>query len=102
MSTYATTVEQRRRLDLLRLLALEPGYRLNAPLLQACCCEAGLPSTLDQVEGSLAWLAETGLVNRETVGGVSGVTVATLTPRGLDVSRGLAEVPGVARPLPGE
>ena len=99
MNTYATTVEQRRRLDLLRLLALEPGYRLNAPLLHACCCEAGLPSTLDQVEGSLAWLAEAGLVTREAV---SGVTVASLTPRGLDVSRGLAEVPGVARPLPGE
>lgn len=40
------------------------------------------------------WLHEAGLVMRVAVGATA---VITLTPRGLDVARGLDTVPGVAR-----
>jgi hypothetical protein len=52
----------------------------------------------DRTEQDLAWLAEQGLVGLETP---QGVTVATLTARGLDVATGRTRVPGVAVPQPG-
>ena len=57
----------------------------------------------DQLLADLAWLAEQGLVACDCLKpGGNGCTVATLTPRGLDVALGRAVVPGVKRPLPGD
>ncbi|WP_418648878.1 hypothetical protein ACNQFN_11460 [Thauera butanivorans] len=46
------------------------------------------------VAGYTSWLHQAGLVTRLAVGATA---VIALTPRGLDVSRGLDSVPGVAR-----
>ncbi len=96
--TFAERLREARRLALLHLLAAASGYSAADRLLYQALPEQGVASSLDAVRGDLAWLAEQGLVEVREVG---EVRLATITPRGLDVSRGLAIVPGVDRPLPG-
>jgi hypothetical protein len=87
-----------RRLVLLR--GLEPCvlFTANAFLLRTFAESVGHVVSADTIETDLAWLAEQGLL---TVNRSGGVTVATLTTRGLDVATGRATVPGVKRPEPG-
>lgn len=99
MSSFARLVEEDRRLMILRLLAEDPGYQLNVYVLRPALQAVGHTVSHDRVEADLAWLAEQGLV---TVGKSSDVTVGRLTARGADVAKGLATVPGVKHPEPGE
>lgn len=87
-----------RRLVLLRALEAAAQYRANAILLRRYCDTVGHVVSADQLETDLAWLKEQGLVQTEAA---QGITIATLTPRGADVSAGRAQQPGVARPVPG-
>lgn len=98
MNAFERLLEADRRLMVLRLLAQDPGYRLNVYVLRPALDAVGHTVSMDKVETDLAWLAEQGLV---TVGHAEGVTVATLTLRGADVGAGRATVPGVKRPEPG-
>jgi hypothetical protein len=98
MSSFADFQEQDRRLVLLRALAAAAQYRANAYLLCRYCEAVGHVVSAVRIEADLVWLAEMDLVKLTQEG---GVTVATLTPRGLDVSTGRTQVPGVARPQPG-
>lgn len=84
-----------RRLVLLRLLADLPAYRSNSSVLTMELGAFGHACSRDQVKTELHWLSEQRLVGLEVMG---PVLVATATERGLDVARGLAVVPGVARP----
>jgi len=84
-----------RRLVLLRLLADLAAYRANSSVLTMALAGFGHACSRDQVRTELHWLAEQHLVTLEVMG---PVLVATATERGLDVARGLAVVPGVARP----
>ncbi|HRD84469.1 MAG TPA: ArsR family transcriptional regulator [Rubrivivax sp.] len=86
-----------RRLVLLRGLADAAQYRANAYLLRRYAEAIGHTASADRIETDITWLAEQGLVERAVN---EGVTVATLTARGLDVSTGAATTPGVARPRP--
>lgn len=86
-----------RRLVLLKALENAVQYRTNAFLLQCFADKVGHVASLDQIRTDLAWLAEQGLISLQEV---QGVTVATLTSRGLDVATGRAKVPGVAVPQP--
>lgn len=86
------------RLSLLRTLAGAPGYRANSSILHSVTSEFGLVASRDQIKTELAWLAEQGLVDNQDL---MGLTVATLTERGLDVAEGRAMAPGVQRPSPG-
>ncbi|MHC1700298.1 MAG: ArsR family transcriptional regulator [Humidesulfovibrio sp.] len=95
----ALLMSEDRRLLILRLLAQDPGYQLNVYVLRPALQAMGHTVSHDLVETDLAWLAEQGLV---TVGRASDVTVGKLTARGADVAQGLATVPGVKRPEPGE
>lgn len=88
---------QDRRLVLLRGLENAAQYRANAYLLRRFAESVGHTASADRLEQDIAWLAEQGLVDRQVAG---GVTVATLTTRGLDVATGAATVPGVQRPRP--
>ena len=97
-TSFADFQEQDRRLVLLRALAAAAQYRANALLLRRYCDAVGHVVGADRIEADLAWLCDSGLV---TLGGDGGVTVATLSARGLDVSTGRTVVPGVARPQPG-
>jgi hypothetical protein len=98
MSTFSAFQDEDRRLVLLRALGAAAQYRANALLLRRYCDAVGHVVGADRIEADLAWLFDSGLV---TLGGEGGVTVATLTARGLDVSTGRTQVPGVARPQPG-
>lgn len=94
---FADFEAQERRLVLLRALEHAEKYRANAPLLRRYCEHVGHVVSADRLEADLWWLHEQGLVERNAA---EGVTVATLTVRGLDVATGAATVPGVARPGP--
>ncbi|MFN3582602.1 hypothetical protein [Phenylobacterium sp.] len=85
------------RITLLRLME-QPPHTANSSLLCDGCDAVGLPTTRDRVKTELAWLAEQGLVRTATL--ESGLVRATLTERGLDVARGLVQVPGVKAPGP--
>jgi hypothetical protein len=95
---FAEFQEHDRRLVLLRALAAAAQYRANAYLLRRYCDAVGHVVGADRIEADLAWLRDSGLVGLQREG---DVTVATLTARGLDVSAGRTQVPGVARPQPG-
>ncbi|SNS05824.1 hypothetical protein SAMN04488503_2491 [Humidesulfovibrio mexicanus] len=97
MNSFERLLNEDRRLVILRVLTEDPGYRANAYVLRPALEAMGHTVAMDKLEGDLAWLAELGLL---TIGRSSGITVATLTARGLDVAAGRATVPGVKRPEP--
>lgn len=94
-NNFAAHLAQDRRLVILRLLAEMPTYRANSSVLTVALENFGHAATRDQVKTELRWLEEQGLMRVDDVG---PVLVATLAERGLDVARGRAVVPGVARP----
>ena len=98
MNSFSEHVTADRRLVVLRLLEQAPDYRGNAFLLQRALDGFGHAVGMDRLGTDLAWLAEQDLVKVEQVGGVS---FAGLSLGGLDVAKGRATVPGVARPAPG-
>lgn len=93
--SFAEFLRNDVRLVILRLLAEMPAYSANSSVLTVALGRFGHAITRDQVKTELAWLQEQGLVSCEDLG---AVLVATLAERGADVARGLAIVPGVARP----
>ena len=96
-SPYARHVAADRRLVILRVLAESTGYQANEFTLEAVLDDMGHTVSNQQVHTELAWLAEQGLLDSRKVG---GVTIATISRRGIDVAHGKAVVPGVKRPLP--
>lgn len=92
--TFADRLTEDRRLVLLRILSELPGYRSNSSVLTNLLDGFGHTVSKDYVKTQLHWLAEQELVS---VHDLDGLKLATLTERGHDVARGLAEVPGVAR-----
>jgi hypothetical protein len=96
--SFADFQQEDRRLTLLKALENAAQYRANAFLLRRYCDSVGHVVSADRIEQDLAWLAEQGLL---AVGHLQGVTVATLTARGLDVATGRTKVPGVQAPQPG-
>ena len=87
-----------RRLVILRCLEGAVQYRAPSPLIGRFLDQFGHTVSTDVLTADLAWLREQGLAEAVETG---GITVATLTARGLDVAQGRATVPGVARPVPG-
>lgn len=90
---------EQRRLAVLQLLAGKSSYTLDETVLAKGLAAQGLAISRDRLKTDLAWMEEQSLLAGNQPG---GVWIATLTMRGLDVSRGLTVVPGVARPEPGE
>lgn len=95
--SYADTLSAHLRLTVLRLLAEQPEYALNEAVLRDLVIPFGFLPSRDQLRTQLTWLAEQGLITREDL---SGLWVATITPRGEDVAMGRVEQPGVKRPGP--
>lgn len=93
---YAEVRRADRRLCLLQALAGCADYTAHAHLLRDALAEQGHREPFDTVRGDLAWLDEQGLI----VLADGRIPVATLTLRGEDAARGVARVPGVARPRP--
>lgn len=97
-TTFSDFQTHDRRLVLLKALENSARYRANALLLRRYCDAVGHVVSADRIEADLAWLAEQGLAGVERA---EGLTVATLTARGLDVATGRTKVPGVQPPQPG-
>lgn len=97
MNAYTDLVSADRRLNILRLLAESPAYTASADLLRTVLASLGHAVSHDRLATDLEWLHEQGLVGLERIG---DVPLARATPRGVDVSGGLATVPGVAKPGP--
>lgn len=98
MNAFSDFQTEDRRLALLKALEAAAQFRANALLLRRYCDAVGHVVSADRIEQDLAWLAEQGLVGAERS---QGLTVATLTARGLDVASGRTRVPGVQTPQPG-
>lgn len=90
MSDMQDIISKNRRLAILRFLSEEQDYAMNTTIGH------GVPR--DTVEADALWLAEQGLARRQRLD--VGVTVLTVTPRGVEVAQGIAGHPGVDRPLP--
>jgi hypothetical protein len=95
--TYAEQIRSHLRLAILQTLEISPGYGVHEYLLLERIQSLGLGTTRDALLAELAWLKETGLITTEDF---PEAQVAHLTGRGVDAARGLALVPGVARPRP--
>jgi hypothetical protein len=99
MSNWTEHLEHDRRLVMLRLLAMQPGYMANDSVLHAGLERMGHIVSRDRVQGDLAWLSEQSLVELDLVN--ERVHVAKVTQRGIDVAQGRTVHPGVKRPSPG-
>lgn len=98
-SKFKQIQDEDQRYVILRVLSEDTDYTVNEAVLQRALKAVGHAISQDRLRGHLAWLEEQSLVTIETVG--TGMQLATLTTRGLDVAEKRATVPGVARPLPG-
>lgn len=94
---FADLVASDRRLVILRALEQDLGYSHNESIIHSILGEFGHRCSRDLVRTDLTWLQEQGLVTLEDI---SGIYVATITQRGVDVATGTATVPGVKRPAP--
>lgn len=98
---FSERVVEWARLQVLRSLEKAPDYTSADVILHTALRDEGVPiQGLSALRVELAWLNSQGLVVTQQSGGSRGVTLATLTDRGLDVAQGMT-VPGVARPRPG-
>jgi hypothetical protein len=96
--SFADTLQEDRRLVVLRILAAAPGFRANESILQAALDQWGHAVSRDQVRTDLMWLSEQRLLDTEEIG---GVLIVSLSGRGEDVQSGRATVPGIKRPRAG-
>lgn len=97
--SYAALLAADMRLRILQLLSADSDYAANEDVLQSALELAGHDIGIDKLRTEVAWLAEQGLVTTEKL---SVLSIVKLTRRGVDVAHGRANVPGVARPAPGE
>jgi len=97
MKTFESHQAEDRRLVILLVLGDSTGYQANEYTLEAVLGDMGHSVSNAKVRTDIAWLAEQQLIETRMVG---GVTIATVTRRGLDVAHGKAVQPGVKRPQP--
>ena len=96
MTSYDDALRADRRLAILQILAAAADYTAHAHLLRRALETQGHRTAFDVLRGDLAWLDEQGAL----VLADGEIPVATLTLRGEDLARGVARVPGIARPNP--
>ncbi len=95
MSEQMKMIDERRRSDILIMLLQDSDYSINDGLLQEMLDLQGDGVSSDKLATELAWLAEQTLISLKPL---PGCTVVTLRRRGVDVAKGSAVVPGIARP----
>lgn len=96
---YRDFITEDRRLAELRFLAEDNDYSLNDSVMQTALEQIGHSVSREVIWADFAYLEELGLIRVDKP--LDGrVTVARLTPRGEDVARGRATVPGVKKPRP--
>lgn len=98
MSDMQDIISKNRRLAILRFLSEEQDYAMNTSTLQAALRAIGHGVPRDTVEADAFWLAEQGLARCRRLD--VGVTVLTVTPRGVEVAQGIAGHPGEVVAMP--
>lgn len=96
---FAEYVREDRLLVILRVLSKVPAGRANHIVLCAALRPLGHDVSLERMQRDLEWLAEKRLVTVEDL--EATVTVATITPYGVDVAAGRESVRGVKEPVKG-
>lgn len=96
---FQARLAEDRRLVILRFLAEEADGRMSASVMQDALELMAHRVPRAQVMVDATYLEERGLLLVEYVG---TVPIFRLTPRGMDVARGLVTVPGVKRPRLGD
>lgn len=100
MNDYESMQRADVRLRVLQVLASVPGYQAHDGLVRSqLSARFAHALSQDALRSELAWLNEQGLVKYQQTG---DVVLSLLTQRGHDCSAGVAQIPGVARPGPGE
>lgn len=97
MKPLSDLVNEDVRLYTLKTLAGCPAYTANEVTLRQHLERLGHALSRDALRTHLAWLEEQDCVITQQPG---GIWLATLTSRGEDAARGMAHVPGIARPRP--
>lgn len=87
------------RRAILSLLAYDTDYRLTADVIEAALDASAQAVTRDALENELRWLNEQGFIALEHL---SGITIATLTDRGLEIARGKSRAHGIRDLRPSE
>lgn len=96
--SYQDKMREAWRLELLKLLNSLPSYKAGQYFLYECMTSGELPPpSADQVETELHWLKDQGYVDLTAV---ANMQEAKITQRGIDIAKGLAIAPGVARVRP--
>jgi Fe2+ or Zn2+ uptake regulation protein len=98
MSDFEKAAIEAARLKMLELLAQTAGYSANNEIIQTALAAMGLRLSAASVRAELGFLEDCATVKLVDVG---HLVVAELTERGLDVSKGLSSMRGIARPVPG-
>ncbi|MDR1063647.1 MAG: hypothetical protein LBL48_06910 [Azoarcus sp.] len=94
MSTQGERDAASRRMQILRALSIHTGHTAMPGALRDEMGETGYPMTLTKLMMDTAFLAELGLVAAPEAGSIA------LTADGLDVVRGLVNLPGLSLDLP--
>ena len=98
MTQFSDLLIGSARLKILQLLRKTNGYALNHQVIADALESMGLNFSRDQVRSELGWLAEQRAL---TICDVGTMIVAELTERGHDVAKGVSQIRGIDRPLPG-
>lgn len=97
MNVYGELLASAVRLKVLQLLR-KSGVEINHEMLQLALASMSIRLSLDQVKAELSWLRDVGTV---TLFDVAHLKVAALTDRGNDVAKGVLQIPGIDRHIPG-
>jgi len=92
-------IREEARLIILRELATQANYALSDALLQPVLESFGIAKSRDWIREELARLDELGAITRTSQG---SVTVARLTPKGVEHVERRLIIEGVKRPSPPE
>jgi len=95
--SYNQLIAKAVRLALLQILEKDPNYSHNEYILQTVLEQLGHGLSSDRIRTECRWLEEQGLLILEDV---SGVLVARIKQRGVDVALGRSRIDGIARPRP--
>lgn len=85
-------IEKRRWAVLAHLEKSKPTRALNADILTMGCRAAGIPTTSDEMDDTLLWLAERQYLSIEALG---SMCVASISQNGREIAQQIRTVPGL-------
>lgn len=94
MNEMAAVKQKRIRFLILKITAPEHPMPLDAVIIRRCLMNHGYPIPMKDLESHLAYLAEKQMVKLEERRDY-GITLASITAKGLDVVEGRTTDPGI-------